>query len=214
MIYIILFLIFLGVLYIVFFDKSPKPEENEYRKKQGQIGEKHVSEKLGGTIPGKQYLINDITFSDGKGHTAQIDHVFINRKGIWVIETKNYSGSVHGTVTDQEWTHVTRKNISRRFYNPIKQNETHIQRLNSLIFTKNELKSVVCFIKTDIKDIYGADNVVELENLNNYVNSNGYEHLSIEEMEDVYRQILKLKKASDITEEEHIANAKRFQKDY
>ena len=97
---------------------------------KGRKGEIVVARILGKTISGRQYVINDLLFSDQLGHSCQIDHIYINRYGIWIIETKNYSGQIYGTIDQREWTQVLAYgNTKNHFYNPIKQNTTHIYRL-------------------------------------------------------------------------------------
>jgi len=69
------------------------------------------------------------------GKTTEIDLLYITKVGIFVIESKNYKGWIFGTDTNKNWTEVlyTRKtwtnpNGSEKhsFYNPIMQNNTHI----------------------------------------------------------------------------------------
>ena len=81
---IILGLIFV-VLYFYFFSASAK----------GRRGERAVASILS-ELPSSEYsVINDITLQDEHGST-QIDHVIVSVYGIFVIETKNYSGWIMG----------------------------------------------------------------------------------------------------------------------
>ena len=61
--------------------------------------------------------------------------LYITKVGIFVIESKNYKGWIFGTDTNKNWTEVlyTRKTWTNHngsekhsFYNPIMQNNTHI----------------------------------------------------------------------------------------
>ena len=61
-------------------------------KDKGSIGEKIVSKKLN-KLDNKYYVINDLLLATEKV-TSQIDHVVISIYGIFVIETKNYSGTI------------------------------------------------------------------------------------------------------------------------
>ncbi|MBQ7769885.1 MAG: NERD domain-containing protein, partial [Clostridia bacterium] len=62
---------------------------------RGRRGENRVKWVIGETIENEQYVINDlILMNDGK--TTQIDHMVINPRGVFVIETKNYSGEIYG----------------------------------------------------------------------------------------------------------------------
>ena len=113
---IILGLIFV-VLYFYFFSADAK----------GRRGEKTVANILS-QLPSSEYsVINDITIQNKNGST-QIDHVIISVYGIFVIETKNYSGWIMGGEKSDQWI----KNMYGHkyyFYNPIKQNYGHISAL-------------------------------------------------------------------------------------
>jgi hypothetical protein len=64
--------------------------------------------------------------------TVQIDVLFITQKGIFVIESKNYSGNISGAEYQNKWNLRTyRKNYD--FYNPVAQNQTHINTLLKII---------------------------------------------------------------------------------
>jgi hypothetical protein len=75
---------------------------------------------------------------------SEIDLVAIHSSGIYVIEAKNFSGPVTGKDEDDQWHPYLkdeddenanyRKNYAiKSFYNPIKQNEGHINSLNALL---------------------------------------------------------------------------------
>ena len=81
-----------------------------------------------------------------KGGTSEIDIILIHEKGIFVIESKNYSGCILGSVNQQQWTQVFNKKGNFYFYNPIKQNRTHISVLSEYLgIDKNKMKSYVVF---------------------------------------------------------------------
>ena len=57
---------------------------------KGKLGEFRVRLIIGKTNPPAQYVINDYVIEqDGK--SSQIDHILITSRGVFVIETKNYS---------------------------------------------------------------------------------------------------------------------------
>lgn len=87
----------------------------------GSEGERIVGRFIGETIPGLQYVINNLILEVEEGKTSQIDHIVINKRGIFVIETKNYSGMIYGTENQLEWTQVLNYGkVKNHFYNPIK----------------------------------------------------------------------------------------------
>ena len=67
-----------------------------------------------------------------KKGTSQIDHVVVSSKGIFVLETKNYTGWIFGSENSQNWTQVIYKR-KEKFYNPIWQNFGHIQALKEYL---------------------------------------------------------------------------------
>jgi len=55
-------------------------------------------------LPGKDFKVfNDVLLSTRYGST-QIDHIVISIYGIFVIETKNYRGWIHGNEKSEYWT--------------------------------------------------------------------------------------------------------------
>ena len=60
--------------------------------------------------------------------TTEIDVLYITRKGVFVIESKNYSGWIFGSEGDRNWTQTLPGGNRQRFYNPVKQNATHIRK--------------------------------------------------------------------------------------
>ncbi len=179
---------------------------------RGAEGERIVARCLGGTIEGEQYLVNDVMFRDEKGKTCQIDHVFIYRNGIWVIETKNYGGMIFGNENQRQWTQVLaygkRKN---RFYNPVAQNKTHIYQLSEKLKIKNGFHSVVVFIdRADISNVESKC-VRSIETLKNIKYAQTDTDLSPEKMEKIYHAVLSLKMTSDVTLNEHVHNIHQMQ---
>lgn len=65
------------------------------------------------------------------GTTTQIDNILIFRSGLYVIECKDFSGWIFGSSTDEYWTQTlpygwNGDSTRNSFYNPIKQNQNHI----------------------------------------------------------------------------------------
>lgn len=72
--------------------------------------------------------------------TTQLDHLLIGDFGVIVIETKATNGDVYGKGKDRQWTHLigTKKH---ELYNPLLQNQAHIDCVNHL-FKKNHIYKV------------------------------------------------------------------------
>lgn len=68
-----------------------------------------------------------------QGKTSEIDIILIHEKGIYVLESKNYSGWIFGSAEQKNWTQCFNKNKKYQFYNPILQNQTHINALSNFL---------------------------------------------------------------------------------
>lgn len=106
--------------------------EERWREK-GEEGELSTALLLS-RVRGYKRLLHHVYVpkADGSG-TTEIDLVMIHEKGIVVVENKNYMGYIYGTEDDLYWTQVFRKREKRSFYNPVKQNKSHIRHLKRLL---------------------------------------------------------------------------------
>ncbi len=179
---------------------------------KGDAGESVVAEILGDTIEGKQYVINDLLFCIEPGKSCQIDHIYINKSGIWVIETKNYAGTIYGEEKQREWTQVLGfGDETNKLYNPIKQNSTHIYHLSKYLKVRNIFQNVVVFLSNaDISNVT-SDNVYSEYKLHSIKTQKTNISLSVREMEEYYYKLLELKLNKTITLSEHIDNIHRKQ---
>lgn len=109
-------------------------------------------EKDGGRFLFNCYLPKD------DGTTTEIDVLLIHSSGIFVMESKNYSGWIFGSEKNKTWTQTLRGNNRRvqkkHFYNPIMQNNTHIRWLKEIVGGNIPFYSVIAFSKRcSLKDI-------------------------------------------------------------
>ena len=65
--------------------------------------------------------------------TSEIDLLMIHEKGIFVFESKNYSGWIFGNASQLNWTQSLQNGEKHQFYNPIRQNQTHIKALSEYL---------------------------------------------------------------------------------
>ena len=75
--------------------------------------------------------------------TTEIDVLYIAPSGIYVIESKNYSGWIFGDEKARNWTAVIYK-TKNKFLNPIWQNKKHIKYL-SKVLVDVQLQSLIVF---------------------------------------------------------------------
>lgn len=96
-------------------------------------------------LPNKVYRrTHNVTLQTPDG-TTQIDHIFISRFGIFVVETKNMQGWIFGGERQAQWTQKIYKKTFK-FQNPISQNYKHIKALEALLdVPADTIHSVVIF---------------------------------------------------------------------
>ena len=140
-------------------------------KSIGDKGEDAVRKLLLRELSSDRYtLLNDIIIPNPASSTneAQIDHIILSTYGIFVIETKNYSGWIFGSPNARNWTQVVYQK-KNQFQNPIKQNWGHIYALSAYLkLPRYKFHNIVCFVgdaefKTEVPDeVYLDDSFVDL----------------------------------------------------
>jgi restriction system protein len=120
---------------------------HRYRIRIGQNrGEASVRKIITASFPPPQYhLLNNITVPFKEG-TTQIDHILVSTRGVFVIETKNYSGWLFGDESSKQWMQVLYK-VKSKFQNPIHQNYLHVKVVEQLLdfLPKEHIHSIVVF---------------------------------------------------------------------
>ncbi len=101
------------------------------------------------------HILNHVTLRLPDG-TTQIDHILVSRFGVFVIETKDYSGWIFASATHKHWTQVLYKQ-KHTFQNPLHQNFRHVVAVRQLLdfLPPDSIKPVVVFtgdaeFKTDV----------------------------------------------------------------
>lgn len=126
-----------------------QPIENYIvRKVKGVVGEWKLRFVLWLMLGFTYNIINNVTIRLPNNKTSQIDHLVISRRGIFVIETKNFKGDITVNESSGYWTQSFHTR-SYKFYSPIKQNNGHISSLKYLLKNKNyPYFNIVCFVGT------------------------------------------------------------------
>ena len=188
------------ILFIILAVYLKRPET------RGKRGENRVKCIIGETIENEQYVINDLIVSNN-GNTTQIDHIVINPRGVFVIETKNYSGEIYGSENQREWTQVLAYgNVKNKLYNPLKQNATHVYNVKRIVGNL-PIHSLVVFVQNNTYHI-DANNVIPLSELKRTLSS-GVSVLTVRQMETAYSLLLASK--TEISTKEHVENIKEQQ---
>ncbi len=113
---------------------------------KGETGERKMVQALSSLSDNEYIKLHNITIPDNQGGTTQIDHIVISKYGLFVIETKNYSGWILGNESQRKWTQVHFKQ-KNQFQNPLRQNYKHTATLNKYLNLPQEsIFSIVAFV--------------------------------------------------------------------
>ena len=152
---------------------STKIPYGKLKRDSGKYGEYLTYLALKNFEAADSNFIFNLYIPKPNGETTEIDLIMINSKGIFVFESKNYSGFIFGSENQVHWTQMLRagsRTHKSRFFNPIMQNEAHIKHLKGLFEKNIPIRSVIVFSnKCVLKNISLTKNkaiLLHLANLN------------------------------------------------
>jgi len=96
----------------------------------------------------KQNIFHDLYVENPKGKFSQTDLALVTKAGIVVFEVKDYSGWIFGNGNQSQWTKVLAYGKQKYlFYNPIMQNNRHIDELRKQLYQFENLPfySIIVF---------------------------------------------------------------------
>lgn len=96
---------------------------------KGQFGEYSTEFALTNRNLSGNFFVYKNIYIPYMGKTTEIDLLMLHERGIFVFESKNYSGWIFGSADQQYWTQMLQNREKHQFYNPIKQNRSHIKAL-------------------------------------------------------------------------------------
>lgn len=176
----------------------------------GLYGEYRIVNELQ-KIPGIHKTLVNLYIPKAKGDgLTEIDILFIHENGLYVIESKNYSGWIYGRENDYRWTQVFNNGKKFKFYNPIKQNRTHVNALQKLLSNlPTELfSSLIIFSdRCTLKSIEVTSQNVQVMKRKNLLSrcKNGTSSNSLP-VYTIYTKLQKYTNVSDQVKKEHIQN--------
>lgn len=166
---------------------------------------------------GAKFLFN-VYIPKSNGETSEIDVMMIHQKGIFVFESKNYSGWIFGNETQRMWTQTLPAGRGRShkesFYNPIMQNHSHIKHLQSYLEEKIPMHSVIVFserctlksIQVKSSDIYVIKRSSVQNAVNKICNTLSEDILSTNDILRIYHKLLPFAQTTDEMKAQHIKN--------
>lgn len=122
----------------------------------GKYGEKLTERELKFVrlLGRKGKILRNVYLPKNDGGTSEVDVIYITQKGIFIFESKNYSGWIFGNEKNKNWTTVLPNKQKIHFYNPIMQNKTHLKWMKHFIDEDIPLFSVVVFSeRCELKEI-------------------------------------------------------------
>lgn len=180
---------------------------NRYR---GAKGERKVKRKIGKTKSPKKFVFNDYRFAV-EDKTVQIDHIVVNKNGVFVIETKNYAGDIYGDDEKTEWKQVLAGGKVVNYHrNPVKQNGSHIYHLKKFLPAGIKPVSLVVFIQNNTEHI-NSGSVKALKELKKALKASYGTDLSEKERIKI-AEILKKHNDRSIKNSTHLKNIRKTQK--
>ncbi len=130
---------------------------------KGKYGEKLTARELNlvKLFGRKGKILRNVYLPKDNGETSELDVIFITQKGIFIFESKNYSGWIFGDEKHKNWTASLPNGQKNQFYNPVMQNRTHLKWMQKFVGEDIPLFSIIVFsercelkkITMDSKDI-------------------------------------------------------------
>lgn len=173
---------------------------------------------------GTRFLFN-LYIPTSSGRTCEIDMVMIDSKGIFVIESKNYSGWIFGSENKTFWYQTLQSffsgNVSKvSFYNPVFQNRSHVKALKRIIGNYVPFYSLIVFsdacelkkIQIKSRDVcvvnsrFATDAVIQLSNRISGI------ILTPKDIGAIYDILYPYTQVSDEIKAKHIENINEFKK--
>ena len=156
----------------------------------------------------------DVYLPKEDGTTAKIDVLFMTPKGIFVINSKNYSGNIYGAEDEAEWIQSF-DNSSIRFLNPIMENRVSIECLKKVIGEELPIYSMIVFsdesylknVPAFLRDTFVVNNSKLNRVLRTILNSTE-QLVSFRDIEELQKELFPLSQVTEMEKEEHIKNVR------
>ena len=186
-------------------------------RNRGDYGEFLLFEELEKCNRDSKILTN-VYLPSVDGSTTEIDVMMIDSTGIYVFESKNYSGWIFGDEKGKNWTQSLKGGKKTKFYNPVWQNKGHISALKKLLpeISPNLFYSFIVFSnRCELKKvtITQADLwVIKRNKLRNIMDSDvrmKLKTLNESEILKIYEELSKYTLVTETIKIEHINRIKK-----
>lgn len=186
----------------------------------GQCGEDLTARvlKISKLFGRRGLMLRNVYIPSEIGETTEIDLIYITQKGLFVIESKNYSGWIFGRENDRYWTQSLPDRSKHRFYNPIWQNRGHIKWLKA--FLQNEAITFFSLIvfseRCKLKKVQYRENGCSVINRNElfaelkYYWKNAPDILTEVQTQEIYDSLQILQNADEALKQAHIGRIQQM----
>lgn len=199
-----------------FYGKSTKAGFFKILFDKGARGEYRTSNELE-KIPYYYKMLYN-TYLPRDDGTTEVDIIMPCEKGIFVIENKNYSGWIFGNEKSKNWCQ-TLNGKKYFFYNPTKQNKSHIKFLNKILGIPIEkyISFIIFNSNATLKDItIESDNlfVIQIKSLKKQLLklSERPNILTIDDINNIYDTLLPFTQVTEEQKKKHIADVEKYKK--
>ncbi|WP_460013215.1 nuclease-related domain-containing protein [Lysinibacillus sp. CTST325] len=177
-----------------------------------KIIEKHA-------LQSHRQLLNVYIPKRNSDELTEIDLLYIDRTGLYVIESKNYSGWIFGNETQQQWTQTMPNKKKYKFFNPIRQNATHIRAIQDFLdLPKEAIHSVIVFSERCTLKKVGVTSqnvhVIKREGLRRFIQTQkqtAKQFFSQDDIQAIYNKLMPQMQVSNEVKKQHI---QRIQQKY
>lgn len=150
-----------------------------------------------------------------ENENTEIDIILISPQGIFIFESKNYSGWIFGNEKQKTWTQTLQKGKSiskEKFFNPIMQNKSHIKYLVNIIGKDIPIYSIIVFsercqlknVQVDSKDVYVVKRNRLVECVTNICDNCAGNIIDQNKIQKIYSELLPLTNVSNAVKQQHI----------
>lgn len=155
----------------------------------------------------KYYIFNNLMLETAEGSSTQVDHVVVSPHGIFVIETKNYSGWIFGDKKGKVWTQ-TLPNNKHTFQNPFRQNYKHIKTLETYLpfIQPDSFKTVIVFSRRSEFKTEKPEGVVYIDEISQYIKSHNQDLINKASFFMTIGKLSQLCQSTDISPQDHQVN--------
>ncbi len=167
----------------------------------------------------KGKILRNVYLPTDDGGTSELDVLYITQKGIFVFESKNYSGWIFGDEKSRNWTAMLPNKVKNQFYNPIMQNRTHLKWLANFIGDEIPLFSIIVFSeRCELKKVtVQSENVKVIKRDRTYATvreiwEQNTDCVEADRMEEIFQRLKQLTNVDEAVKAAHVANIRnRFQ---